>query len=300
MFIKQAWEVLKQASYDWVEDRASQLGAALAFYSILSLAPLLVIAISIAGFIFGEQAARGQIVAQIEDMVGQQGAEAIQIMLAHANRPDRGIVATVLGVAMLLVGATGFFNQLRDSLNIIWDVPVPEKRGIGHFVRDWLFPFFLVMGTGFLLLVSLVLSAAIAAVKQHVSGWLPGQEALWHVTDLGVSFILVSLLFALIYKVLPATRVEWRDVWFGALLTAALFMIGKLLLGLYLGKSGIGSAHGAAGSLVVLVVWIYYASQILFFGAELTQVVARRYGSKTFSPPKRHDHAPTAKPAAPV
>jgi membrane protein len=280
MIFQEMWAVLKEAGDEWVKDKASQLGAALAFYSILSLAPLLVIAIAVAGLIFGEQAAHGELVGQIEQMVGSQGGEAIQTMLANAARPEAGIAATVLGVLTLLLGASGVFGQLRDSLNTIWEIEPSEEGGVWPFLRDRFFPFMLVLGTGFLLLVSLILSAVIAGVKQYVSGWLPGAEALWHGLHMVVSFGVVFLLFAMIYKFLPAAKVAWRDVWLGAAITAVLFMVGKLALGLYLGKSSIGSAYGAAGSLVVLVVWIYYAAQILFFGAELTQVCARRYGSR--------------------
>ncbi len=280
MIFKEAWILLKQAGADWQEDKASQLGAALAFYSILSLAPLLVIAIAIAGFIFGEDAARGQLARQMEETVGGEGAQAIQTMLSHANRPATGIVATILGVVTLLFGASGVFGQLRDSLNTIWEIDPPPQKGIWPLIRDRLFPFTLVLGTGFLLLVSLLLSAMIAGVKAYASGWLPGADALWQALHVAVSFVVIALLFAMIYKFLPATKVAWRDVWLGAVITAVLFLIGKLALGLYLGMAAVGSAYGAAGSLVVLLVWIYYAAQILFFGAELTQVCAQRYGSR--------------------
>jgi membrane protein len=294
MFFKEAWEVLKQAASDWVDDRASTLGAALAFYSILSLAPLLVVAVAIAGFVFGEQAARGEIVAQIEDMVGTQGAGAIQAVLAHAHRPEAGIVASVLGVVMLLLGASGVFAQLREALNTIWEIQPTSESGIWPLVRDRIFPFLLVLGTGFLLLVSLVLSAVISALARYAEDWLPAAELIFQSVNFGVSFLMVFLLLALIYKVLPAARVAWRDVWLGAATTAVLFMVGKLLLGIYLGKSGVGSAYGAAGSLVVLVVWIYYAAQILFFGAELTQVFAQRYGSRAIGQNRRPDRSAKA------
>jgi membrane protein len=294
VFVKEVWEVVKQAASEWMEHKASTLGAALAFYSILSLAPLLVIAIAIAGFIFGEQAARGEIVEQIEGMVGQQGAEAIEIMLTHAHQPDVGITATVLGVLMMLLGAMGVFVQLRDALNTIWEIEPRSESGIRAFIRDRFFPFMLVLGTGFLLLVSLVLSAVISAMAEYAESWLPAAERVWHAVNFGASFVMVFLLFALIYKVLPAARVAWRDVWLGAAITAILFTVGKLLLAIYLAKSGIGSAYGAAGSLVVLLVWIYYAAQILFFGAELTQVFARRYGSRAIGQRGRVERPATA------
>ncbi len=280
MILKEAWQVLNQAGSDFVEDKASQLGAALAFYSLLSLAPLLVIAVAIAGFVFSEQAARGEIVEQIEGMVGAEGAQAIQTALVNAHRPEAGTIATVLSMAMLLFGASGVFGQLRDALNTIWEIPPRQESGWRAFLRDRFFPFLLVLGTGFLLLVSLILSATISAAAKYLERWLDVPEAVWHAANFVASFVIVFLLFALIYKVLPAARVAWRDVWMGAAITAVLFVAGKLLLGLYLGKSSVGSAYGAAGSLVVLLVWIYYAAQILFFGAELTQVFAQRYGSR--------------------
>jgi membrane protein len=293
MVLTETWRVLKQAGSEWVDDKCSQLGAALAFYCILSLAPLLVISIAIAGFVFGERAARGELVEQIQQTVGKQGAEVIQTVLANAHQPSAGILATVLGVAILVVGASGVFNQLRDSLNTVWDIEPPAQRGVWRvwpFIRDRLLPFLLVLGTGFLLLLSLVISEVMAGAAHYLEARVHVAEAVWHVVNVGVSFVMVFLLFALIYKVLPAARVAWRDVWLGALITAVLFMVGKLLLGLYLGKSSVGSAYGAAGSLVVLLVWIYYAAQILFFGAELTHVCAQRY---------RKQHADQPPPGTP-
>ena len=278
MFFKESWEVLKQTSSEWLEDNAARLGAALAFYSVLSLAPLLVIVLAIAAVVFGEEAARGQIVAQIEGMVGTEGARAIQDMIAHAQRPEAGVIATVLGVIMLLFGAAGVFGQLQDALNTIWEVQAKPGRGVWGFLKARYFSFAMVLGTGFLLLVSLVLSAALAALGKYMTDALPGLGPVWQVVNFGVSFGVVTLLFALIFKVVPDVKIAWKDVWIGAALTALLFTLGKFLLGLYLGRSSIGSAYGAAGSLVVLVVWIYYSAQILFFGAEFTQVYAKRYG----------------------
>lgn len=245
MFLQETWSVLRQAAAEWVEDKASQLGAALAFYSILSLAPLLVIAIAIAGFVFGEQAARGEIVGQIRQLVGMQGAEAIQTMLAHAHHPEAGIIATTLGLVTLLFGASGVFNQLRDSLNTIWGVQPSAERGVWPFVRDRLFPFLLVLGTGCLLLASLVVSTTISAAARYLQRWVDVSESFWHGLNFVVLFTMVFLLFALIYKVLPATHVAWRDVWLGAAITAVLFAGGKLLLDFYLSMSTIAAAYGA-------------------------------------------------------
>jgi membrane protein len=280
MFLKEAWAVLKQTGQEWVEDNAARLGAALAFYSVLSLAPLLVIVIAIAAAVFGEEAARGEVVAQIEGMVGREGAQAIQDMIAHAQKPAAGTVATVLGVAVLLFGASGVFGQLQDALNTIWEVRPKSGRGVWGVVKDRFFSFAMVLGTGFLLLVSLTVSAVLHALGEYLAGLMPGLESVWLVVNFLISFGVITLLFALIFKLVPDVKIAWKDVWVGAVLTALLFTAGKFLLGLYLGRGSVSSAYGAAGSLVVLVVWIYYSAQILFFGAEFTQVYAKRYGSQ--------------------
>jgi membrane protein len=275
----EAWTMLRTAALDFMEDKGAQLGAALAFYSILSLAPLLVLAIALAGFIFGEEAARGELATQIESTVGTEGAKAIESMLENAHQPATGSLAAVFGIVMLLVGASGVFGQLQSAMNSIWEVTPRQESGVWAFVRTHFLSFTLVLGTGFLLLISLVLSAVIAGASSHLSGIWPHLEPLWHLANAFVSFLVVMLLFAMIFKFLPDTNVAWRDVWIGAAITAVLFTLGKFLIGLYLGKSSVGSAYGAAGSLVVLLIWIYYSAQILFFGAELTQVYAKRHGS---------------------
>jgi membrane protein len=285
----QIWSLLKDAASDWVEDKAPQLGAALAFYSVLSVTPLLIIAISIASLVYGEEAARGQILVQAENMVGTEGALAIREMLEHAQKPGSGMFATVFGVATLLLGASGVFGQLQDAMNTIWEVPAKEGNSIWNFVHARFLSFAMVLGTGFLLLVSLILSALISGSGEYLSGQIQGLEPIMHLATGLVTFLLVSILFAMIFKLLPDTRVEWEDVWIGAVLTAALFTIGKLAIGVYLGKSGLSSAYGAAGSLVVLVLWIYYSAQILFFGAELTQAYARRFGSRAIGEQQQSD-----------
>jgi membrane protein len=277
--LRETWDLLKQTYAEWVEDKAPRLGAALAFYSILSFAPLLVIAIAIAGAVFGEEAARGEIVGQIDQLVGHEGAVAIQQMIEHANRPGAGLVAATLGIATLLIGASGAFGQLQDALNTIWEVRPKPGRGVWGFIRDRFLSFVMVLGTGFLLMTSLVISAAIAGLSKYLTDLLPGAW-IWQVVNQVVSFGVFTLLFALIFKYVPDAKVAWKDVWVGAAVTALLFTIGKFLLGVYLGRGSVGSAYGAAGSLVVLVVWIYYSAQILFFGAELTQVYAKRHGSR--------------------
>jgi membrane protein len=275
-----AFGLVKGAYFEWSEDKAPRLGAALAYYTVFSLAPLLLVVIAIAAFVFGEKAAQGQIVGQIEGLIGPDSARAIQDMLANAQKPSSGIVATVVGVVMLLAGASGVFGQLQDALNTVWEVEPKPDRGLVGIVRDRFLSLTMVLGTGFLLLVSLVVSAALATAGQALHRLSPGLEAIGHVVEIAVSFGIVSLLFALIFKYLPDAKIAWRDVWFGAVVTAALFVIGKFAIGLYLGHASIGSAYGAAGSFVVILVWVYYSAQILLFGAELTQVYANRSGSR--------------------
>ena len=274
------WGLLKATASEWSEDKVPRLGAALAFYSVLSLAPLLLIAIAVASLVFGEKAATGQLENQIQQMVGKEGAEAIQEMLKNAHKPGSGPIAALIGFATLLLAASGVFGQLQDSMNTIWEVQPKPGRGVLGFLKDRFFSFTMVLGTGFLLLTSLVLTATVAATFQLLSGLSPALKPALALGDLVASAVVVILLFALIYKLLPDAKIAWRDVWVGAGLTTVLFLIGKAGIGLYLGRSSYGSGYGAAGSLVVLLVWIYYSSQILFFGAEFTQVYANRYGSQ--------------------
>lgn len=270
--------MFKEAASDWVEDKATQQGAALAFYSVLSIAPLLII--SVAAMVFDEQAARGHLVSEMGGLVGSEGAEAAETMLDSADQPEQSTFAAVVGIVMLLFGASGVFGQLQDSLNTIWEVRPKPGGGVWQLIRSRFLSMGMVLGTGFLLLVSLVLSSAISGLGTYLQDRWPGMETLWHVLNFLVTMGVVTLLFALIFKYLPDAKIAWSDVWVGAILTAVLFAVGKLLIGLYLGKASVGSAYGAAGSLVVLLLWIYYSSLILFFGAELTQVYARRFGSR--------------------
>jgi membrane protein len=281
MYLKHIWDLIWKSVVAWVDDYAPSMGAALAYYTLFSIAPLLIIAIAVAGLVFGQEAARGEIVAQIQGVIGREGAIAVQGLLKSANEPARGIFLTVVSIVTLVIGATTVFAELQSDLDRIWRVPAPAKEnGIWILLRTRLLSFGLVLGLGFLLLVSLVISAAIAAFGKWWDGVFQGWEALLQALNFGISFAITTLLFALIYKLMPRARIAWRDVWVGAGVTAFLFEIGKFLIGLYLGKTSVASGFGAAGSLVVLLVWVYFAAQIFLLGAEFTWVYSHAYGSK--------------------
>ncbi|MEW6491050.1 MAG: YihY/virulence factor BrkB family protein [Cyanobacteriota bacterium] len=272
--------LLKEAFQEWQDDKASRLAAALAYYTVFSLAPLVIIAIAIAGAVFGEEAARGEIERQIQGLVGSAGAEVIQTAIENANRPDaNGGIASFISVVVLLFGASGVFAELQDSLNTIWEVQPKPGRGIKGFISKRILSFSMVLGIGFLLMVSLIVSAGLSALSTYMSHLIPGVGWLWEILNFVISFGVITLLFGLMYKFLPDVKITWNDVLIGAIITALLFTIGKTVLGMYLGQN-FGSTYGAAGSLVVLLAWVYYSAQILFFGAELTQVYASRYGSR--------------------
>jgi membrane protein len=278
--LKDIFNLLKDTFKEWNEDKCPRLAAALAYYTAFSLAPLLIVVMSIAGFVFGEEAVRGQVQTQIQGVVGGQAAGAIQEMLANTNNhPASSILATVIGVVTLLLGAAGLFGSLQDALNTVWEV-APKPQGIIVMLCQRFISFTMVLGIGFVLLVSLVLSALITAVQTWVKVQVPGQATILQILNIIISFGVITLLFAAIYKVLPDVKISWKDVWVGAAVTALLFTIGKYLLGLDLGQSSVASGFGAAGSFVVLLLWIFYSSQILLFGAEFTQVYARTYGSR--------------------
>jgi len=272
--LPKAWKLLKRTYAKWNEDHAPGLGAALAYYTVFSLAPLLMIVIAVAGLVFGQEAAQGQIMGQIQGLVGEESAKAIQTMIEEARKPATGILATVIATVMLLFGATGVFAQLQESLNIIWKVEETPGEGMWKMLKDRFISLMAVLGTGFLLLISLVISAGLSAVGATLEHVLPGPEFVLHIINFLVSFAVVTLLFAMIYKLLPNKSVRWNDVWIGASITSLFFTIGKFFIGLYLGKSDVGVAYGAAGSLVVILIWVYYASQIFLFGAEFTAVYA--------------------------
>jgi len=274
------WDLIKRTASSWSDINAPRLGAALAFYTMLSIAPLLVVCIGIAGAIFGEAAAQERIAYQIQNVVGYQGGQAIQTLLQHADKPSSGVFAAVVGFLTLLFGASGVFGELRDSLNLVWGAKFSGGSGLIGMIKYRFASFGLVLGIGFLLLVSLILSAAIAAAGKLFSQYLPAPEGLLHLGNLVFTFVAVTVLFALLYKIVPDIYIEWQDVWIGAAVTSILFSLGKFLIGLYLGKASVGSAYGAAGSLVIFMVWVYYSAQIFFLGAEFTHVFAERHGSR--------------------
>jgi len=290
---KEIWKLAKDTATDWVDDDAQTLAAALAYYALLSLAPLLVISVGIAGWFLGAEAARGQVSGQLSAIVGTEAADGIQSVVASADAPKRGVIGAVVGIVTLFVGASGVFGQLQTSLDRIWEVEPKPGRGLWVQAKERFFSFTMVLGVAFLLLVSLVLSSLLSSFGQFLADTLPGGAVLWQVANFALSFGVVSLLFALIFKVIPDAKVQWRDVWVGAIMTALLFTIGKQLLGLYLGRAALGSSYGAAGSIVALVVWVYYAAQILFMGAEFTQVQARRRGA-TIEPSANAEHSAAA------
>ena len=273
--------LLKETVTEWQKDKAPRLAAALAYYTVFSLAPLLIIVIAIVGAIFGEEAAKGEIVGQIQGLVGKEGAQAIEAAIQNANKPSaNGGIASLISIVVLLFGATGVFAQLQDALNTVWEVKPKPGRGIKNFIKKRVLSFSAVLGIGFLLMVSLVVNAVLSGMSAYLSNLIPGAEFLWQILNFVISFIVISLLFALLYKYLPDVKIKWSDVSIGAIITALLFTIGKFALGFYLGRGSFGSTYGAAGSLVVLLAWVYYSAMILFFGAEFTQVYARKYGSK--------------------
>ncbi len=281
MSLEDVWGLIKGTIKEWNEDKAPRLAAALAYYTIFSIAPLLVLVIAIIGFIIGNNSAiRAQVIYQVQVTVGQQGANAVKQLIQHSSVPQANIVAAVIGIITLLLGATGLFSQLVDALNTIWDVKPKPNRGIWGLIKDRFLSFTMVLGICFLLLVSLVISAALAILNLYFNDLFGGIGLIAQTVNFLVSTAVITLVFGLIFKILPDVAVRWKDVWIGALVTALLFQVGKAALGIYLGRSAVASAYGAAGSLVILLLWVNYSAQILFLGAEFTQVYARRFGSR--------------------
>jgi membrane protein len=274
------WGLVKEVATSWLDDYVPSMGAALAFYTMFSLAPLLLIVVSVAGLVFGDDAARGEIQAQLRDLMGEQGAGAVQGLLSSVRDPGEGLTATAVGLVLLLVGATTVFAELQDSLDRIWRVPGRERKtGWLALVRARLMAFGMILAVGFLLIVSLVTSAMLAAVSRRLGPVFGGWQAAVEVGNAVGGFLLVAFMFGLIYKVVPRQRVLVADVWLGALLAALLFTGGKYVIGAYIGRSDVASGFGAAGSMVVVLLWVYFSAQILLMGAEFTCVYARTFGS---------------------
>jgi membrane protein len=279
--------LLRQAGAAWFADNAPRLGAALAFYTLFSLAPVLIIAVSVAGFVFGEKAAQGEIVRQFQGLMGTQGAMAIETIIHSTNQPALGVFATMLGLLAILVGASGAFNELQDALNTIWKVDSRTQSFWTVTFRQRFFSLSLVIATGFLLLTSLVITAALSAAGRLASNMLSMPGLLLQSMNFVFSFGIITILFALILKFIPDTTIQWRDIWIGAVVASLLFTVGKVIIGFFLGHSALASAYGAAASLVIFLIWIYYSAQILLFGAELTRAYALKYGSRMESNPSR-------------
>jgi membrane protein len=274
------WTLVRAAVSAWIDDYAPSMGAALSYYTVFSLAPLLLIVVSVAGLVFGEDAVRGELFAQLEQLMGSDAAKAVQSLLASVSKPAHGVIGTSIGVAVLVFGATTVFAELQDALDRIWRAPTRDKSsGLWGLLRARLLSFGLILGLAFLLMVSLVFGAVISALGRWWGPAFGGWEVTAQVVNVIVGFGLTTAVFAFIYKFMPRVHVQWHDVWLGAIVTALLFTVGKFLIGLYIGKSGVASAFGAAGSLVVIFLWVYYSAQIFLVGAEFTWVYARTLGS---------------------
>ena len=274
------WQLSKDAVAAWVDDYAPSMGAALSYYSVFSMAPLLLIVISIAGLVFDREVARGEVFGQLRGLLGDASAAAIEAALTSLSKSSHGVASTVIGLVVLLVGATSVFGELQNALDRIWRAPQRDRRGgLWRLVRARLLSFGMILGIAFLLMVSLVLSAAISALGKWWGGFFGTWEVLLQLVNVVVGFALTTTVFAMIYKVMPRVDVRWHDVWWGAAITALLFTVGRFLIGLYIGKSGIASGFGAAGSIAIIFVWVYYSAQIFLLGAEFTWVYARQFGS---------------------
>jgi membrane protein len=270
------WTVAKEAVANWSSHKDARQGAALAYYSVFSLGPIILIAVAVAGLFFGQEAVTAQVMSSLKGMLGDTGAQAIEAMLASASRPATGVLATVLGIGALLFAAIGVVVQLKDALNVVWEVEDSKETGLWHFARNYVLSFAAVLALGFLLLVSLLITAGLAAAGKFIAPYLP--EGILHPVSMLVSFAVVAILFAMMFKWLPDVSVAWGDVWLGALLTALFFELGKAAIGFYIGKQGLESTYGAAASIVVVLIWVYYTSQIILMGAEVTHAYSKRHG----------------------
>jgi membrane protein len=278
MLRKSLWPLLRKTFTAWSDHEAPRIGAALAFYTILSLAPLVILAIAIVGLLFGHSTAQTELLAQVDSTIGPRGSETVKGLIEQAQQPASGAFASIIAVITLLFGASGVFGELRSALNKMWDVKPRSKSGIVATIKQQFFSFGMVLSVGFLLLTSLVIGAGLAALGKFFGGMLPLPESVLSTIHFAISLGGTTVLFALIFRYVPEMKVAWSDVWIGATATALMFMLGKFLIGLYLGKAAVGSAYGAAGSLVVTLVWVYYSGMIFLFGAELTHVLNSGHG----------------------
>jgi membrane protein len=274
------WTVLTTAVSQWSKHRTARLGAALAYYSVFSLGPLLLIVVAVAGLFFGDDAVRGSLSSQFESLLGRQGGQAIQAMLAGAASKESGTIAAIIGIGLVLISAVGVVAQLKDAMNTIWNVKETEGGGIWAYMRSYVISFAGILALGLLLTVALVVSAALAAISNAIGGVSAQDSFVWQVINFVVSLAILSVLFAMLFKWFPDTEIAWRDVILGAVVTALLFNLGKFLIGWYVGRQALESTYGAAASLIVLLLWVYYSAQIVLFGAELTHAYANRRGSR--------------------
>ncbi len=273
--------LFKETFSDWQKDNCPKLAAALSFYTIFALAPLLLLVMSVAGLLFEQEAARGHLVYEMQGLIGTEGAKTVEAMIINASNPQSGFWAAIIGTLTLLIVTTGVFIELKNSLNQIWEVPREEQaKGLLFLIKERFFSFIMIIGVGFLLLLSLLISATLTAAAKYFGDSLPGVNHAWGTAQFLVSFLVITLLFAMMFKFLPDVKIKWKDVSVGALLTSLLFTLGKSIIALYLGRGAISSVYGAAGSFAVVMLWVYYSSQIFFLGAEFTQVYTRRKGSQ--------------------
>src|SRR5690242_2424252 len=284
-----AWRLMRTTIEKWIAHKDARQGAALAYYSVFSIGPLMVIAIGVAGLAFGQEAARGEVQGELSGMIGQPAAAAIDSMLASANKPQQGLLATVIGTAVLLFSALGVVVQLKDAFNTVWEVDEKKISGVWQFIRTYLMSLAAVIAVGFLLLISLAFTTALSAAGQYLGAQLP--QTVLQTAGSVVSFAVITAMFAIMFKLLPDTKVQWRDVWLGAALTAVLFELGKSLIGIYVGRLALASTYGAAASLVILLIWVYYSAQIVLLGAEFTHCYASRYRKTESTAPAQLDRA---------
>lgn len=277
---KNFFGIFKTAGVNWSNDKAPRLGAALSYYTVFAIPPLFVIVLFIVSLIMDPTQVRSQMFTEVGGLIGEKSAKAIESAMTAQEQSSKGTVASIIAIVTLLITSTGLFIELQDALNTVWGVEPKPGQGLKGFIKNRFLSFAMVLGIGFLLLVSLIVSTALTFLGNYLSGLVPGMDVLWRVTNIAVSFVIIAALFAMIFKVLPDVKIPWRDVWVGAATTALLFTAGKFLLGWYLGRNSMVSAYGAAGSVILLLLWVYYSAQILFFGAELTQAYANRFGAR--------------------